>query len=1756
MSTRSLGLVTFFLVLAWTGVVSAQYTTNPSPIVATDEVGGGGTGAMGMLSEPGNPTVDLQLDAACTGFTVTPNDNVTLPASITVTYTATARTPSNVNCTIHIKAQNGMGADLGTFVVQGKGIAAELSITTTPKPIDFGAPRAFDMAATPTSTKSIRVENTGDNLPLTVSAIDIGGTHAGDYTPTLPTLPLVLMQGQFADIDVVFNPGGAGTRTATFDVTSDDPVTPTENASLTGVGTSATIRANDLDFNTVAVGTTTISQIRIDNTAASNPGPLTITGAMITQSSTWFSFDGANGCTAGSTMCTLTGVVANNATTMPALVNLRCHPPAGAMGFQVATVSFTSDTDAGGTDNVAGITCTAGRADVTVDPASFAFGDQLVNGTSTAKVFTLNNPGSTTLTYSLAFNSGDTSQFQFSGSPCTSSCTLGAGADTTVSVVFAPTSTGSKATNLRITSNDPDNPTVDVALSGNGVAPHAMADKNTLAFGMVEVGDTSTAIELSVTNTGTAPLQINSAGVVVNAGDYTVPMGTLGAQTVGVGMTAKWMIACRPTTFGSRDGTFRIVSNSDGVANNPLNVALACSGQRGVLVADPTSLAFGTVPIGEMVERTFTLTNPGNQQVTNIDATFSNPNAGYSIVDPPALPISMIAGNNGTVTVRVRYAPVDTSTANVTLTLTGSWGTNKTATATVSLTGQGQSVAFAVAPGTVDFGSFRWDTSVTRTVCVQNNAAAAFDITGITLANVVMPGDITVVSIKRTSSSDCSVASANPNITTWPQTLTNGQRLEVIVRADPATDRTGALSATLQVTSSLMGTPMRMAALSGTATSPALTIDPANAVIDFGLVDRDQGAPQPRELLITNTGDGPMNLGTFVSDTAGTPFTISATASTLLLPGQSRTFTVTHDPATATESVDHVATITQPLTGILNGPTSTMVMIKARTIDRHIAIAAAPAFPMTFRNPGSLAPMAPVMVTNTGEATLKITAVMLMGGPVWEVVDGNPVDIPGGASHEFQVRFLPTEEGPAPQGQLALMNDDNDQPMAVLNLYGIGRLRDVVLGEQPVIDLGETAVGLPVTLPDGLPVINRDTENGFTIKRIELADGSALRVEDAPDGDVLDAAATLRYGLTFTPELEGEFETTATLYLDEDPVPTTTVTIRGRAVFVDLGGGGGCSTGGGTGGAMVLVLGALLLARRRRTGIPAALAVCVLVPAAARAQEARFDLDLSLFDPTPSTTGYRFQIEPATVGKNGDWVVAATASYAANPLVMRTTGSEHLTISQITSLELGAAYAFLDRFEAGLRMPLYSQDGDGSMLGVPSPSGTARGDLVAHVRAQLLKAALGEGSFAAGASAALTLPTATDAQFAGVDKPSGRVLGLVTLAPGVARKRLTFTGNLGAILRSKTQVANIEQGSGVAWGAGMSVRLLDKLWTTGEVYGDYLFSARKPAPMATAENMLTAEWLLGLSYRPDPRVAVGVALGRGLTTGLGAPELRGVFALTYAPGSEKLAPIYPPPPPKIDGDEDADGIKDSKDKCPEDAEDKDGFQDDDGCPDLDNDNDAYTDSNDKCPLEPEDVDGFQDDDGCPDLDNDNDGIPDAKDRCPNKSEDKDGFRDDDGCPEVDNDEDGIIDEEDKCPKEPETINGNADDDGCPDRGDALIIVTPSALDMLDTIQWNGARLAPASKNLLAQVGATLRAHPEILRLKIVSHVNPSGNDKRDRELTEKRAIAIREWLITWGIVPTRLSGQGMGGSKPLVPATQKGAAQLNDRIELIILEKK
>jgi Tol biopolymer transport system component len=175
------------------------------------------------------------------------------------------------------------------------------------------------------------------------------------------------------------------------------------------------------------------------------------------------------------------------------------------------------------------------------------------------------------------------------------------------------------------------------------------------------------------------------------------------------------------------------------------------------------------------------------------------------------------------------------------------------------------------------------------------------------------------------------------------------------------------------------------------------------------------------------------------------------------------------------------------------------------------------------------------------------------------------------------------------------------------------------------------------------------------------------------------------------------------------------------------------------------------------------------------------------------------------------------------------------------------------------------------------------------------------------------------------------------------------------------------------------------------------------------------------------------------------------------------------PPPK---DTDGDGIPDSSDSCPTQAETLNGYQDTDGCPDTnpaskDTDGDGISDSLDQCPTQKETVNGFADLDGCPDVvpqtDTDGDGISDSLDQCPTQKETVNGYQDTDGCPDVvtpkDTDNDGIDDKIDQCPTQAETVNGFQDTDGCPDVVTQPIITVNSPSDNPNsTIEGNNLEL--------------------------------------------------------------------------------------------------
>jgi OOP family OmpA-OmpF porin len=216
--------------------------------------------------------------------------------------------------------------------------------------------------------------------------------------------------------------------------------------------------------------------------------------------------------------------------------------------------------------------------------------------------------------------------------------------------------------------------------------------------------------------------------------------------------------------------------------------------------------------------------------------------------------------------------------------------------------------------------------------------------------------------------------------------------------------------------------------------------------------------------------------------------------------------------------------------------------------------------------------------------------------------------------------------------------------------------------------------------------------------------------------------------------------------------------------------------------------------------------------------------------------------------------------------------------------------------------------------------------------------------------------------------------------------------------------------------------------------------------------------------------------------------------------------------------------------------------------DDDPDHDGIRGAADKCPNDPEDKDGFQDEDGCPDLDNDGDGIPDAVDKCPNEPEDKDGFQDEDGCPDPDNDNDGIPDAQDKCPNEPETKNGYQDEDGCPDEIPAKLKQFTGVIQGIN-FKLGDSALQASSNGTLDKAVAVLKEFPD-MRLEIQGHtddvpVKKGGKFADNTALSQARAETVRSYFVAKGIGENRLTAKGYGESSPMVDIKDLKGAKLN-----------
>jgi len=535
--------------------------------------------------------------------------------------------------------------------------------------------------------------------------------------------------------------------------------------------------------------------------------------------------------------------------------------------------------------------------------------------------------------------------------------------------------------------------------------------------------------------------------------------------------------------------------------------------------------------------------------------------------------------------------------------------------------------------------------------------------------------------------------------------------------------------------------------------------------------------------------------------------------------------------------------------------------------------------------------------------------------------------------------------------------------------------------------------------------------------------------------------------------------------------------------------------------------------------------------------------ELNSFHPA-STPDDGYQLERSQVLRSLQPSLAAVVQIDDDPLTWQKEedGSfqdKAVEVERLLVVHFTAALGLFDYVQLGAQLPLYLDKGRPASAG---GVGDAR-----IVPKGAYRFPVGDIEMGVGISLPVSFPSGESKSFTGEGQVAFEPRIMMDLLIG----RLRLIGNGALLIKEGEERHGLARGKEIFGGLGAQFEafesfLLQAEFMLGTQGHDFFGRASTPA-----------ELLGGMKYTFPGGISISAAAGAGLTPGIGAPDFRFIAGLGVVPlpfgearkQEEEQARLQA----AANRDRDGDGYRNADDFCPDEAEDFDGYADDDGCEDEDNDDDQVRDVDDKCPMEPENRNGIDDWDGCPEKDTDGDEIPDDRDKCPDSAEDKNGVDDDDGCPDGDSDEDGVVDADDSCPDLPESQREDAVRDGCPDTysvegGLISFKRKPGFLQGKTELDGNAV-------HVFTDLAAGINSNPRWQQLGIVAHTSGTGNKARNKRLSAKRAEAVMRFLIAAGVAPERLVAEGAGDSSPLGPIETAEGRSMNERVEVVIIKK-
>jgi len=728
---------------------------------------------------------------------------------------------------------------------------------------------------------------------------------------------------------------------------------------------------------------------------------------------------------------------------------------------------------------------------LSVNPTSLDFGAVSIGQKGTSALV-VSNTGSADLTVSMLTLTG--ASFAVSG--ITTPATISAGQSVSVTVTFTPTTTANATGSLAIVSNDPSNPTITVPLSGSGSSAatgQLTAAPTSVAFGSIAVGSSSNQ-SVVITNTGNAAVKIS--GVTASGTGYAVT-GLATPATLNPSASATLTATYTPAATGSATGSITIASNA---SNSTLTIPLSGIGSAaptGQLTAAPTSVAFGTIAVGNSSNQSIVIKNTGNAAVKISSVAASG--TGYAVAGLTA-PATLNPSASATLT--ATYTPAAAGNASGSITIASDASNS---TMTIPLTGSGAQAGLSVSPSTFNFGSVVDGQTKSQTFTITNTGTASLTVAQISASGAAY-----------------SVSGLNT-----PATVAAGATATFSVLFAPTT--AGTLAGSISIASNAPNSPNAVS-LTGTGVAASVTLSASPTSLTFGNVNA--GSNSSKNVTITNSGNSSLtislitvNAKDFGVSGVTTPVTLNA--------GQNAVMSVSFQP-TASEN------ITGNITVASSSGASAVIPVSGVGVQPGLTATPSSASfgNVTVGSPSSQT----IQLTNSGTGTLTITQVSAAGSGFSTSTLSLPISLGATQSTSFNVVFSPASAG-AVSGSISIVSNAPNSP-ATIPLSGTGVAATQTLSFSTTsLAFGNVNAGSSST--QTVTITNTGNAN-VTISSISET-GTGFSLSGAGTPVTLTPDQTLTFSVMFSPTAAGSDSGTVRVTSNATGSPVT-ISLSGTGV--------------------------------------------------------------------------------------------------------------------------------------------------------------------------------------------------------------------------------------------------------------------------------------------------------------------------------------------------------------------------------------------------------------------------------------------------------------------------------------------------------------------------------------------------------------------------------------------------------------------------------